>query len=302
MVKAVWLLSLSLCLVAAASAQPAAKDFLPAGTLLHCTLDEPNFSAKTAQVGDPVLCNLSTVASFGHPVFPRGAYLTGHLQDFAKPGRFVGKGWIEIDFDRLILPGPQIFPLSAKVTSAPKYKVDSEGKIHGKGHATRDVVEWMIPPLWPVKIVLLPARGPFPALKGEFRMTLRLMEDVEVPALASNSVPMPPWASPNNSDWRYSPTSSSTSAVPQLSQRPVIQTAALTTAPVQPQTLLIMKDGNALLASDYWLDGERLHCVTQGSAEKLVALETLDLTETVRVNRERNVDFVLRSRIVPQQQ
>jgi hypothetical protein len=297
MAKALSPLSLVLCLFATAWAQPIAKDFLPAGTLLHCTLDEPNFSAKTAQPGDPVLCSLSTVASFGHPVFPRGAYLTGQLQDFAKPGRFVGKGWIEITFDRLVLPGPQIFPLTAKVSSAPRYKVDSEGKIHGQGHAGRDIAEWMIPPLWPVKIITLPLRGPFPAMKGEERLTLRLMEDVEVPAVASNFVPMPPWASPSRES--YEPASNST---PQLTQRPVLQTAALSSAQSPETTLLVRKDGDAELASDYWLEGERLHYITQNAVEKMLSLEALNLTETVRINRERNVDFVLRSRDVPQQQ
>jgi len=28
-------------------------------------------------------------------------------------------------------------------------------------------VEWLIPPLWPWKILMLPAKGPRPALKGE---------------------------------------------------------------------------------------------------------------------------------------
>jgi hypothetical protein len=35
-----------------------AQDILvPAGTLLQCTMDEPNFSSATASVGDPVLCH-----------------------------------------------------------------------------------------------------------------------------------------------------------------------------------------------------------------------------------------------------
>ncbi len=41
--------------------QPAAKaqaTLIPAGTLLHCTIDDPTISPKTAQVGDPVLCHL----------------------------------------------------------------------------------------------------------------------------------------------------------------------------------------------------------------------------------------------------
>jgi hypothetical protein len=42
-------------------------------------------------------------------------------------------------------------------------------------------VGWAIPVLWPVKILTLPVRGPRPTLKGEVRITLRLLEDVEVP-------------------------------------------------------------------------------------------------------------------------
>jgi len=35
-----------------------AQDILvPAGTLLRCTLDEPNFSSATADIGDPVICH-----------------------------------------------------------------------------------------------------------------------------------------------------------------------------------------------------------------------------------------------------
>ena len=49
-----------------------AQDILvPAGTLLQCTMDEPNFSSKTAAIGDPVLCHLRTMQEFGRPVFPR---------------------------------------------------------------------------------------------------------------------------------------------------------------------------------------------------------------------------------------
>ena len=36
---------------------------VPAGTLLHCTLEEPNFSSATANVGDPVFCHLGNLDS-----------------------------------------------------------------------------------------------------------------------------------------------------------------------------------------------------------------------------------------------
>jgi hypothetical protein len=53
--------------------QAATRELIPAGTLLQCTVSEPNFSSKTAQVGDPVLCHLGPLGAFGHSVFPRGA-------------------------------------------------------------------------------------------------------------------------------------------------------------------------------------------------------------------------------------
>ena len=300
------LVILAALLLTAAAATAANREIIPAGTLLQCTLDEPNFSSKTAQVGDPVLCHLGYVSAFGRSVFPRGASLGGHLQDSKDPGHFVGKGWIEIDFDRLVLPGAEVYPLSAKVISAPHYKVDRDGKVRGKGHPTRDAVEWAIPVLWPIKVLTLPARGPFPTLKGETRMTLRLMEDLEVRlrSVANNSVPMPPWASPSRfeassaSQPQWKPASTKVSDVPNVA----VKSAYLTEpSPQQQPTLIVLKGGVAYVASDYWVDGGQMHCVTQGSNEKLLPVESLDLYETVRMNRERNVEFQLRSKGVFEQ-
>ena len=123
------LLTLLLC-VAASIVARASDEIVPAGTLLQCTVDEPNFSSKTAAIGDPVLCYLGHVAAFGHPLFPRGAELSGRLEDYKNPGHFVGKGWMQVSFDRIILPGAQVLPLSAKIISAPHMKVDSEGRVH----------------------------------------------------------------------------------------------------------------------------------------------------------------------------
>jgi len=158
-----------------------AQDLLvPAGTLLQCTMDEPNFSSATAAVGDPVLCHLRTQQEFGRPLFPRGSMLGGHLEAEKEPGHFVGKGYLKITFDRVILPSGDL-PVPAKVIQARGYKVDKQGAIDGNGHATRDVVEWMIPPLWPWKVVSLPFRGPRPTLKGEGPLELRLMDDIVIP-------------------------------------------------------------------------------------------------------------------------
>jgi hypothetical protein len=161
---------------------------LPAGTLLQCTMNEPNFSSATADVGDPVLCHLRGVTEFGQQAFPRGTYLVGHLEAAKDPGHFWGKGYLKLQFDRIGLPNGDL-PLDAKLIGTRGYKVDKEGKIDGKGHAVRDVVEWMIPPLWPWKVIMLPARGPRPTLKGETVLSLRLMDDVQIPQLAQTIGP-----------------------------------------------------------------------------------------------------------------
>jgi hypothetical protein len=184
-VLAVSLLALTLVLSTSASAR---ESVLPAGTLLKCTMNEPNFSSATAAIGDPVLCHLHSVTEFGQQTFPRGAYLVGHLESAQEPGHFWGKGNLKLVFDRIGLPNGDM-PLDAKVIATRGYKVNKDGDIRGKGHATRDIVEWMIPPLWPWKIITLPARGPRPTLKGESQLELRLMDDVLIPQVSASNGP-----------------------------------------------------------------------------------------------------------------
>jgi hypothetical protein len=280
-----------------------ANEIIPAGTLLHCTIDEPNFSSKTAAVGDPLLCHLGSLGSFGHSVFPRGATLSGHLQDYKDPGHFVGKGWIQLEFDRLILPGAQAMPLATKVISAPHEKVDKQGDIHGGGHPKRDAVEWMIPVLWPIKVITLPMRGPFPTLKGETRIALRLMEDLEIPyPSARNSVPMPPWVAPSAYRSYGALSNGSSAAGPTLTMRPATYTQLseqgpqLTPSAPSKLTLIALKEGTAFLAQQYWIQSGQMHYVSANGEEKLVPLDQFDLGQTVRLNQERNVAFVLESR------
>lgn len=162
-----------------------AQDILvPAGTLLHCTLDEPDLSSATASVGDPVICHLSSLQEFGHVVFPRGSYLGGHIESYKEPGHFFGKGNLKLTFDRIGLPTTDV-PVPGKVIAASGYRVNRKGEVVGHGHPKRDTVEWLLPPLWPSKVVTLPARGPRPALKGEEKLTLRLMDDVVVPRVTA---------------------------------------------------------------------------------------------------------------------
>ena len=234
--------------------------------------------------------------------------LSGHLQDYKDPGHFVGKGWIQLEFDRIILPGAQEMPLTAKIISAPHMKVDKQGDIRGKGHPTRDAAEWMIPPLWPIKVVMLPARGPFPTLKGETRVSLRLMDDIELPfPTARNSVPMPPWATPSN----YGYSGALTNPQRVLSPSAVVQPASYTqraaapqvttSASALPMTVIALRGGAAYLARQYWIQNGQMHCVSVSGTEQSLPLEKIDIGETVRINQERNVDFVLQSHDVVEQ-
>ena len=324
------LLTVVLCASVIGARAASRDEIVPAGTLLHCTMDEQNFSSKTAQVGDPVLCHLGPISAFGHSLFPRGAMLSGHLQEYRDPGHFVGKGWLQLEFDRIILPGADVLPLAAKIVAAPHLKTDRDGKIRGGGHPTRDVVEWMIPVMWPIKVLNLPRRGPYPALKGESRLTLRLMEDVVVPATVPlrAAVPSPPWARPTQyipspygllRPASYHPSSAQPSSevvspnapgyVEQMEAVPVERSPDEMAASAQPAasangrtTMVILKGGAAFLSREYWVQGGQLECVSESGEHKTFALESVDLYQTLRLNRERNVEFVLRSRSGVQEQ
>ena len=132
------LLTLILCISTLGARAASTRDeIVPAGTLLHCTMDEPNFSSKTAQAGDPVLCHLGPISSFGHSLFPRGAMLSGHLQESKDPGHFVGKGWLQLEFDRIILPGAESCRSSRKIVAAPTSKPTSRARFAAAVTPTR---------------------------------------------------------------------------------------------------------------------------------------------------------------------
>ncbi|HKF49256.1 MAG TPA: hypothetical protein VKB38_17990 [Terracidiphilus sp.] len=159
----------------------AGEHLIPAGSLISCTTGEPRLSSKTTAVGDPVLCQLGHSERYGRSVLPYNSYLVGRFEEYRDPGHFVGKGWMELRFDRMVIEPDTIIPVDARVVDAPGYKVDAQGRILGKGHAVRDVVLWSIPILWPVDLLMLPMRGPRPVLKEETRLTLKVMDDLPVP-------------------------------------------------------------------------------------------------------------------------
>ena len=159
----------------------ARNEIVPAGSLINCTISEPKLSSKTAAIGDPVLCQASILTRNGSARLPFNSFLEGRFEDYKDPGHFVGKGWMELKFDRIVVEPDTVIPLSARVVDVPGYFVDQQGRILGKGHRTRDIVEWSIPILWPIDLLNLPRRGPRPTLKTETRLTLKVMDDAEVP-------------------------------------------------------------------------------------------------------------------------
>jgi hypothetical protein len=88
---------------------------------------------------------------------------------------------MELRFDRMVVEPDTVIPIDARVVDVPGYRVDSQGRILGKGHEARDIALWCIPVLWPVDLMMLPMRGPRPTLKEETRVTLKVMDDLAVP-------------------------------------------------------------------------------------------------------------------------
>ena len=158
----------------------AGQRLIPAGALVSCTTGDGRISSKNTAVGDPVLCKV--MHQRGDFLLPYGSYLGGEFAQYKDPGHFVGKGWMQLSFDRLYV-GDTVVPIDAKVVDVPGYKIDAQGRILGKGHAVRDTVLWMIPVLWPIDLINLPRRGPRPTLKDETALTLRVMDDIQVPVV-----------------------------------------------------------------------------------------------------------------------
>jgi hypothetical protein len=295
-----------------AKAQDRSDVILPAGTLLRCTLNEPNFSSKTADVGDPVICNLSAVAVFGRPAFPRGAYLGGHLEADKDPGHFVGKGYLQLEFDHIGTADGRL-PVPAKIIALRGYKVGKDGKIIGHGHPTRDAVGWMIPPLWPVKVLTLPGRGPRPTLKGEESLTLRLMDDIAIPAppLAQARYPSKPsaeympnrtYAVPN----RYFPARAPLPPKPDSVNRPQEQAAPVARAASAPggpsgsasarQNVLVLRNGVRYVATNVHVDSSnRLSYMLADGTAGTARLEDVDWTKTFQGNAEGGAALTLSS-------
>ena len=189
--------------------------------------------------------------------------------------------------------------------------MDREGKIDGKGHAKRDVVEWMLPPLWPWKVIMLPARGPRPKLKGETVHSLRLMDDVQVPQTASTfglgwhffgrpqneSFSESASAGSNgeiNGDLRSSLairnvttiTAQAAPAITRASYADFVSTSASNTQSLPPSNgpLFVLKTGMVLAVGNYQYQDGRITYSLSGGGSGTVNTDDIDWTATTRVN------------------
>ena len=237
-----------LSLLAATPLLARADQLVSAGSLISCTVSEPNISSKTEKVGDAILCQLGHTEVYGRNSFPYGSYLVGHFAEYKDPGHFVGKGWMELDFDRMVVQPDTVVPINARVVAAPKYKVDQDGHILGKGHATKDTVEWLVPVLWPLDLINLPRRGPRPVLPAESKLTLKIQDDFGIPTPQENAIRTPALVSrqtpdePTYQQYRQpAPVQQAYQPPPQQYQPAPVQQAYAQPmyAPAQPQVIVV---------------------------------------------------------------
>lgn len=232
-----------------------------------------------------MVCHLRSLEEFGRQAFPRGSMLGGRLEAAKEPGHFWGKGNLKITFDRVILPNGD-YPVPAKIIAAKGLRVDKKGDIDGKGHAKRDVAEWMFPPLWPWKIVMLPARGPRPTLKGEEPLQLRLMDDLVIPrTLAygpSGDPNRPPYATPFQSS---AATMGKQLSRPQLAVEKRVVSGGeaetqLTTGASGEVTTLVLRTLEVYVVNKYRIDGDVLLFRQVDGAKGVVDVSQVDWRKT----------------------
>jgi len=224
---------------------------------------------------------------------------------------------LKIEFDRIGFPDSDI-PMPSKIIAAKGYKVDKKGDIVGKGHATRDTVEWLIPPLWLWKVLTLPRRGPRPTLKGEEQITVRLMDDIDVPrqgaSLRSYERPPAPASyhsqsfrmpvslknsekpandAPDISEIGYeatnaAPDGATTTNASATSEAPaqMVRTSSVVTGQPARVRLIALKSENVYAVTNYRINGGSLSYVLASGGTGSVDLTEVDWRATSRLNGE----------------
>ncbi|HEV2348480.1 MAG TPA: hypothetical protein VG028_01405 [Terriglobia bacterium] len=126
MVKRV-LLSIGLLALSVSSAR-AAKNSVPAGSVIHCRLTQTLSTFMNAP-GDPFTANVSEpVILDGHEVIPVGAKIEGRIAQLQRPGRIRGVGQMRLTAEKVVMPDGASYPLSAILAAV----YGAEAKVHGE--------------------------------------------------------------------------------------------------------------------------------------------------------------------------
>jgi hypothetical protein len=173
----------------------------------------------------------------------------------------------------------------------------------------------MIPPLWPWKVIMLPARGPRPKLKGETVLSMRLMDDVDVPQVAQTYGPS--WhffGRPQSQSFRPSIyddgkpqlmlrdasvttriTDERTSqVVSQASYANLVSRNVTTASNVSPgMPIFVLNTGTVLSVSGYGYQDSRITYSLVGGGTGVISTDDVDWSTTTRVNAQRGVRVTL---------
>jgi hypothetical protein len=193
---------------------------------------------------------------------------------------------MELVFDRMIFPSNNIVPMNSKVVAVPHYSVDTEGKILGKGHATRDTLTWLLPVLWPIDLINLPRRGPRPTLKGESRITIKVMEDIVIPDMAPTI----------HNQYGFTQREAPVSYVAplQIEAQPDPQQVALDEGPGLG-TIFVLTDGSRVHANGYGYtqDGQVRYRSVEDNNTYVIPLLAINFDVTLACNRHRGLEMLL---------
>jgi len=172
----------------------------------------------------------------------------------------------------------------------------------------------MIPPLWPWKVIMLPARGPRPALKGETALSLRLMDDVDIPQVAQTYGPSWHFFGRYQNDSFHDGQAGSTqlqlavrasaSASDQALQAPQATYATYVSRNVAPPSLaniaslpgmpvFVLTTGTVLSVSGYGYSESRITYSLIGGGTGVISADDVDWSTTTRLNEQRGVRVTL---------
>jgi hypothetical protein len=159
----------------------------------------------------------------------------------------------------------------------------------------------MLPPLWPWKFVMLPARGPRPKLKGETVLSMRLMDDVSIPQVAQTYGPGWHFFNRMSDAWQDAKAAFDNT---RMATRPIQDgqvsyanyvtpdsSAANGVSPGMP--VFVLNSGAVLAVSGYGYQDSRITYTLAGGGSGVISTDDVDWSTTTRVNNKRGVHLRL---------